>query len=71
MNLLAVLFHEYGDYKWTLKGNKYSDLVWEDKKKPKPSEEEVNNCISRLSEYKNVKDDLKDVKKLLTDINKK
>ena len=33
---------------WTLNGNNYSDLIWQDSSKTKPTEAEINAKISEL-----------------------
>ena len=38
----------YSNCNWYLKGDKYSGLVWEDKNTPKPSEQELLQCLSEL-----------------------
>lgn len=38
----------YSNCDWYLNGDKYSGLVWEDKNTPKPSEQELLQCLSEL-----------------------
>ena len=47
MNISKVLEKYYIEYSWTLKGNSYSGLIWQDNR-PQPTEEEIQAKIAEL-----------------------
>jgi hypothetical protein len=47
MNISRVLSTYWLGYSYTLKGNKYSGLIWEDER-PQPTEEEIQAKIAEL-----------------------
>jgi len=47
MNISKVLEKYYIEYSWTLKGNSYSGLIWQDNR-PQPTEAEIQAKIAEL-----------------------
>jgi len=47
MNISKVLEKYYIEYSWTLKGNSYSGLIWQDNR-PQPTEAEIQAKIEEL-----------------------
>jgi len=41
MNLHSVLIYKYGDRQWSLRGDSYEGLMWNDVEIDKPSEQEL------------------------------
>jgi tRNA A37 N6-isopentenylltransferase MiaA len=54
MNIKQALISLYPNNEWALNGNSYSGIVWLDKSTSKPSQEELDQEIARLTaEYAN------------------